>query len=98
MGDHPLRRWSTPSHMVADWSLHALHEAPRPSADQSLEKRVMTALDPLLDALTTAAETGHGYLAARRAVVEDGHRIAAERDMLRRQMASVVDDLGPLLG
>ena len=46
----------------------------------------MTALDPLLDAFTTAAETGHGYLAARRAVVEYVQRIAAERDMLRKAM------------
>lgn len=27
-------------------------------------------LDSLLDALTTAAETGHGYLPARRAIVQ----------------------------
>lgn len=30
----------------------------------------MGTLDTLLDALTTAAETGHGYVPARRAVVE----------------------------
>lgn len=53
----------------------------------------MTALDSLLDALTTAAETGHGYLAARRAVVEYVASIAAERDMLRKAMKEVAADL-----
>ncbi len=53
----------------------------------------MNAIDSLLDALTTAAETGHGYLAARRAVVEYVQRIAAERDMLKKAMREVADDL-----
>lgn len=54
----------------------------------------MVTLDALLDALTTAAETGHGYLAARRAVVEYVQRIAAERDMLRKSLRETADDFG----
>lgn len=57
----------------------------------------MNDLDRLLDALTTAAETGHGYLPARRAVVEHVARIAAERDALRKALREVGDDLGPLV-
>jgi uncharacterized protein YdeI (YjbR/CyaY-like superfamily) len=54
-----------------------------------MEIITMTALDPL----TTAAETGRGYPQARKAVVEYVQRIAAERDMLKKAMREVADDL-----
>lgn len=57
----------------------------------------MTNLDSLLDTLTTAAETGHGYVPARRAVVEYVQRIAAERDMLRKSLRETADDLGRMV-
>jgi hypothetical protein len=54
-------------------------------------------LDGLLDALTQAAETGHGYLPARRAVVEHVERLRAQVLALRRAIESVSDDMGRLL-
>jgi len=51
----------------------------------------------LLDMLTTAAETGHGYLPARRAIREYVEQVIAERDALRKALRSTVDDLGPLI-
>ena len=56
----------------------------------------MTDLDRLLDALTTAAETGRGYPQARRAVVEHFEQLRSQAVALRRAMESTVDDLGPL--
>ena len=57
----------------------------------------MATLDTLLDAMTTAAETGHGYLPARRAVTEHVAMIAAERDALRKALDDakllLMDDL-----
>lgn len=44
-------------------------------------------LDQLLDALTKAAETGHGYLPARRAVTEHVAEIAADFETERRKVA-----------
>ena len=44
-------------------------------------------LDQLLDAMTTAAETGHGYLPARRAVTEHVAKIAADLETERRKVA-----------
>lgn len=57
----------------------------------------MTDLDRLLDALTTAAETGHGYLAARRAVVEHFEQLRSQAVALRRALKAAADDLGPLV-
>ena len=53
----------------------------------------MDRLDQLLDALTTAAETGRGYPQARKAVVEYVASIAAERDALKKAMKEVAADL-----
>lgn len=50
-------------------------------------------LERLLDALTTAAETGHGYLAARRAVVERFEQLRSEAVALRRALQEAKDDL-----
>lgn len=54
-------------------------------------------LDYLLDALTTAAETGRGYTTARAAVVEHVERLQAQVLALRRAIESVSDDMGRLL-
>lgn len=54
-------------------------------------------LDNLLDALTKAAETGHGYVPARRAIVEHVERLQARILELRRAIDSVSDDMGRLL-
>lgn len=54
-------------------------------------------LDHLLDALTTAAETGRGYTAARAAVVEHVERLHTYIVVLRGAIESVSEETGRLL-
>ena len=53
----------------------------------------MTELDRLLDALTTAAETGHRYLTARRAVVQYVTDLQAELAQRNLAIATYQDRL-----